>query len=161
MRYSLWHRNTLIGHTELSYVTCMPRSRMGEFVPTDVGLEMLITNERLEGIELELRDEAGRVIPTEQISTQDCNRLARLGGEDAETYEFDEEDLDDETRAAIDHDAALIEEWMAAREPDDLWKDYEDDVPWDESKPFYQIFVHLYDENAIPANSDFLIEDSP
>lgn len=161
MRYSLWHRNTLIGHTELSYVTCMPRSRMGEFIPTGVGLEMLIANERLEGPELELRDEHGRVIPTEHISAQDCNRLARLGLDDTASYEFDEEDLDEETRAAIDHDAALIEEWMAAREPDDLWKDYGEDVPWDESKPFYQIFVQLYDENAIPANSDFLIEDSP
>ena len=50
---------------------------------------------------------------------------------------------------------------MAEREPDDLWKDYEEDVPWDESRPFYQIFVELTDETAIPANSDFLIEDSP
>lgn len=161
MRYSLWHKDTLIGHTELSYVTCMPRLRMGEFAPTDVGLEILIGNEHLEGLDLELRDEHDRVIPTEHILTEDCNRLARLGAEDAGTYEPDDEDLDEETRAAIDHDAALVEQWMAEREPDDLWKDYGEDVPWDESRPFYQIFVELYDETAIPATSDFLVEDSP
>lgn len=161
MRYSLWHKNTLIGHTELSYVTHSPRSRMGEFTPTDVGLEILIGNEHLEGLELELRDEGGRVVPTQHISTQDGNRLARLGADEVDKYELDEEDLDDETRAAIEHDAALIEEWMAEREPDDLWKDYAEDVPWDESTPFYQIFVHLLDDHAIPASSDVLIEDSP
>lgn len=161
MRYSLWHKNTLIGHTELSYVTCMARSRMGEFIPTEVGLEILIDNEHLHGLELELRDEHDRVIPTEHISMQDCNRLARPGAEDAVAYELDDADLDEETRAAIEHDVALVQEWMAEREPDDLWKDYEEDVPWDESRPFYQIFVELTDETAIPANSDFLIEDSP
>lgn len=161
MRYSLWHNDTLIGHTELSYVTCMPRSRMGEFSPTDLGLELLAGNEHLEGLDLQLRDENGRVIPAEHISTQDCNRLARLGREAAERCELDVEELDEESRAAVEHDTALVEEWMAEREPDDLWKDYDGEEAWDESKPFYQIFVYLYDDNAIPANSDFLVEDSP
>lgn len=160
MRYSLWHHNTLIGHTELTYVTCMPRMRMGEFIPTDVGLEMLIGNEHLDGLTLELRDELGRLIPTARISTEDCNRLARLGVDDVDTRDLDE-DFDEEMRTAIEHDAALADEWMAEREPDDLWKDYVEDMPGDESKPFYQIFVHLYDDDAIPATSDLLIEDSP
>ena len=162
MRYSLWNNDILIGHTGLSYHVCTRERRMGELTPTDAGLAILMANERLEGMRLQLRDENGRVIPTEHISTQDANRLARLGRETMENDEFDEfdaEELDEETRAVIDHDAALIEEWMAAREPDDLWKDYDDDDAWDESKPFFQIFVHLRDPNAIPWVSDFAVED--
>lgn len=159
MRYALWNNDILIGHTELSYHVCVPEHRMGELTPTDAGLAILLENEHLEEMRLQLRDESGRVIPTEHISTQDANRLARLGGDAMENYDFDDEELDEETRAAIEHDAALIEEWMAQREPDDLWDDYDDEVVWDESKPFYQIFVHLRDPNAIAWVSDFAIED--
>lgn len=159
MRYSLWTNDTLIGHTELSYHVCSPEHRMGELDPTNSGLALLAGNEHLEQVDLQLRDETGRIIPTERISTQDANRLARLGREAMEDHESAEEDLDDATRAAIEHDAALIEEWMAQREPDDLWKDYDDEDVWDESKPFYQIFVHLRDPHAIPWVSDLAIED--
>jgi hypothetical protein len=132
--------------------------RMGEFIPTDIGLGILIGNEHLDGLALELRDESGRVIPAARISTQDCNRLARLSADEG-PRDPDEDDLDEEASAAFGHDPT--DEWMVEREPDDLWKEYAEDVPWDESKPFYQIFVHLHDDDAIPANSDFLIEDSP
>lgn len=159
MRYSLWNNDTLIGHTELSYHVCIPEHRMGELTPTDAGLELLQANEHLYGLDLQLRDESGRIIPTESISAQDANRLARLGREAMENYECDDEQLDEETRAAIEHDVALVEEWMAQREPDDLWKDYDEEDAWDESKPFYQVFVHLRDANAIPWVSDFAIED--
>lgn len=159
MRYALWNNDILIGHTELSYHVCIPEHRMGKLNPTDAGLAILQKNEHLEDVRLQLRDESGRVVPTECISTQDANRLARLGREAMENDEFDDEDLDEETRAAIEHDAALIEEWMAQREPDDLWNDYDDEDVWDDSKPFYQIFVHLRDPNAIPWVSDFPIED--
>jgi hypothetical protein len=161
VRYSLWHNDTLIGHTELSYVTCVPRSRLGELIPTELGLELLIVNEHLEGLELQLRDESGGVIPTEHISTHDFTRPSPLGADDVEGLDFDEAALDDETRAAIEHDAALIQEWMADSEPDDLWKDYQDDVSWDDGRPFYQIVVQLYDDHAIPASSDLVVEDSP
>jgi hypothetical protein len=134
---------------------------MGELIPTDVGVDILIGNEHLEGLDLELRDEYGRVIPTERITTQDGNRLARPGADEADAYEIDEADLDADMRAAMEHDVVLVEERMTEREPDDLWKDYAEDIPWDESKPFYQIIVHLHDDDAIPASSDFLIEDSP
>jgi hypothetical protein len=134
--------------------------RMGEFLPTDAGLEMLIANEHLDGLTLELRDELGRAIPTARISTQDCNRLARLGADDMDPRDPDD-GHDEETLTEAELDAALAGEWMAEREPADLWNDYAEDVPWDESKPFYQIFVHLHDDAAIPACSDFLIEDSP
>ncbi|MGH7636421.1 MAG: hypothetical protein ACREOK_02120 [Gemmatimonadaceae bacterium] len=160
MRYSLWNNDILIGHTELSYHVCIPEHRMGELAPTDAGLAILQENEHLDEMRLQLRDEGGRVIPTEHISTQDANRLARLGREAMESHEFDDEELDEETRAAIEHDAALIEEWMAQREPDDLWNDYDDEDAWDESKPFYQVFVHLRDPNSIPWVSDVPIEDS-
>ena len=159
MRYSIWNNDTLIGHSELSYHVCKPDLRMGELTPTDAGLAVLLENERLDGLDLQLRDESGRIIPTEHISAQDANRLARLGGEAMENDDVDEADLDDETRAMIDHDAALIEEWMAQREPDDLWKDYDEATAWDESQPLYQVFVHLRDPNAIPWVSDFAIED--
>jgi hypothetical protein len=159
VRYSLWNNDTLIGNTELSYHVCIPEHRMGELTHTDAGLELLLGNEHLEGLDLQLRDENGRIVPTEHISTQDANRLARLGREVMEPYDFDEEELDEETRAVIEHDAALIDEWMAAREPEDLWSDYEGEGTWDESKPFYQIFVRLRDANAIPWVSDFAIED--
>ena len=160
MRYSLWNDDILIGHTELSYHVCIPEHRMGELTPTEAGLALLRANEHLDGLRLELRDEMGCVIPAEHISTQDANRLARLGREAAESCELDEEDLDEATRAAIEHDVALVEEWMAAREPDDLWKDYDGEEAWDESKPFYQIVVELRDANAIPWTSDLVIEDS-
>ena len=160
MRYSLWNNDILIGHTELSYHVCIPEHRMGELAPTDAGLAILRENEHLDEMRLQLRDESGRVIPTEHISTQDANRLARLGREAMENYEFDDEEFDEETRAAIDHDAALVEEWMAQHEPHDLWNDYDDEDAWDESKPFYQVFVHLRDPNSIPWVSDFPIEDT-
>lgn len=158
MRYSLWNNDILIGHTELSYHVGIPEHRMGELTPTDAGLAILRENEHLEEVRLQLRDESGRVIPTEHISTQDANRLARLGRQAMEDCEFDEEELDEETREAIEHDAALIEEWMAQREPDDLWNGYDEDA-WDESKPFYQVVVHLRDPSSIPWVSDFPIED--
>lgn len=159
MRYSIWNNDTLIGHTELSYHVCKPDLRMGELAPTDAGLALLLENEHLDGLDLQLRDENGRIIPTEHISAQDANRLARLGRESMENLEFDEDQLDEEMRASIEHDAALIEEWMAQREPDDLWNDYDEEAVWDESRPFYQVFVHLRDANAIPWVSDFAIED--
>ena len=160
MRYSLWNNDTLIGHSELSYHVSSPDLRMGELSPTDAGLELLAGNERLEGLDVQLRDESGRIIPTEYISAQDANRLARLGGEALERCDLDDEDLDDEMRASIEHDAAPIEEWLAEREPADLWKDYDGEDAWDESKPFYQVFVHLRDPKSIPWVSDFAIEDA-
>lgn len=159
MRYSLWNNDTLIGHSELSYHVCIPEHRMGELTPTDAGLALLVENEHLEGLDLQLRDERGRIIPTEQISAQDANRLARLGREAMERHDFDEEELDEETLARIEHDEAVIEEWLAEREPDDLWKGYGEAEAWDESKPFYQIFVRLRDATAIPWTSDFAIEN--
>lgn len=159
MRYSLWNNDILIGHTTLSYHVCVPEHRMGELKPSEAGLAILLANEHLEGMRLQLRDESGHVIPTEHISAQDANRLARLGREAMDNYEFDDEEADDETRAAIEHDAALIEEWMAQREPEDLWTDYDDEDTWDDSTPFYQLFVHLRDPNSIPWVSDVAIED--
>jgi hypothetical protein len=159
VRYALWNDDILIGHTELSYHVCIPEHRTGQLTPTDAGLAMLLENEHLDEVRLQLRDEDGRVIPTEHISTQDANRLARLGREAIDDHEFGEEDFDEETRAAIEHDTALVEEWMAQHEPDDLWIDYDGEDAWDDSKPFYQIFVDLRDPNAIPWVSDFPIED--
>lgn len=159
MRYSLWNDDILIGHTELSYHVCIPEHRTGQLTPTDAGLAMLLENEHLDEVRLQLRDEDGRVIPTEHISTQDANRLARLGREAMDTRDFDEDDLDEDARAAIERDAAIIEEWMAEAEPDDLWNDYAAEDAWDESKPFYEVFVRLRDANAIPWVSDFPIED--
>lgn len=150
MRYSIWHKEILIGYTELSYDTCMPKMRMGELDPTDEGLAILLENEHLEGLELHLRLPNGKVVPTERISAQDANRLARLGQEAMERDKFDDEDLDAETRAAIEHDVALIEEWLAENEPDEFWKDYESEDTWDYSQPFYQVFVHLLDDTDIP-----------
>ena len=160
MRYSLWNNETLLGHTELSYPVCIPEHRMGELTPTDAGLELLLTNEHLDGLDLQLRDESGRIIPTDHISAHDANSLARLGADAIDEYEFDDEELDEDTRAAIEHDAALIEEWMAEREPDDLRKEYDEEDAWDASRPSYQIFVRLRDANAIPWASDFAIEDA-
>jgi hypothetical protein len=159
VRYSLWNNDTLIGHTDLSYHVCRPEHRMGALSPTDAGLAILLENEHLEGLDVQLRDESGRIIPTEYISAQDANRLARLGREAADNDEFDDAHLGEETRAAIEHDATLIEEWMAQREPDDLWRDYDGEDAWDESKPCYQVFVHLRDPNAIPWVSDVAIEN--
>jgi hypothetical protein len=159
VRYSLWNNDTLIGHTELSYHVCIPEHRMGELSTTDAGTELLLGNEHLDGLDLQLRDEDGRIIPTEHISTQDANRLARLGRETMDSYEFDDEELDEATRAAIEHDATLVEEWMTDGEPDDLWKGYDEEDAWDDSCPFYQIFVVLRDASAIPWVSDLVIED--
>ena len=78
MSYSIWTNDTLIGHTRLSYDVCTPEHRMGELEPTDAGLALLLENEFLDGLDLQLRDEGGTIIPTEHISTLDANRLARL-----------------------------------------------------------------------------------
>src|SRR5437867_5964465 len=40
-QYTVWSRGRLLGHTDLGYVRCLPRHRMGDFHPTEEGESLM------------------------------------------------------------------------------------------------------------------------
>jgi hypothetical protein len=142
----------LLGETELDYMRCMPGHRMGDLTPSALGERLLASEVHLDSLALELRGLDGRVIPTQWIDVRDAAFAAILARDPIDDADYPD-DEDPEIQAAIDHDVALIREWMDAREPDGFWKDYDDDGdrPWLESSfPRYQIQIRLVDDGAIP-----------
>ena len=153
MRYTIWSRDRMLGESELDYVRCMPKHRMGDLTPTAVGERLLASEAHLDSLQLELRGPGGRVIQTEWIDVRDTEQLLALA-RDIPDEEFDEAELDAETRAAIEHDVALIEEWDREREPEGLWDDYDRSVirEWQDTVMFprYQVQVRLIDDADVP-----------
>ena len=153
MRYTIWSRDRMLGESELDYVRCMPKHRMGDLTPTAVGERLLASEAHLDSLQLELRGAGGRVIQTEWIDVRDTEQLLALA-RDIPDEEFDEAELDAETRAAIEHDVALIEEWDREREPEGLWEDYDRSVirEWQDTVMFprYQVQVRLIDDADVP-----------
>ena len=132
----------------------MPRHRMGDLVPTDLGDRLLpgATHGRGDPLDFELRGPDGGLIPTADIGVNDCEYLlamARKAEDDPEPILGDEEAA--ELQAAIEHDAALIAEWFDASDSVDLGDVHVGDEPWQESPfPRYQILVTLFDDADIP-----------
>ena len=153
MHYTIWSRDRMLGETELDYIRCMPKHRMGDLTPTAIGERLLASEAHLDSLQLELRGSDGRVIQTEWIDVRDTEQLLALAREIPDE-EFDDADLDAETRAAIEHDVALIEEWDREREPEGLWEDYDRSLmrDWQDTVMFprYQVQVRLIDDADVP-----------
>lgn len=105
----------------------------------------------VESLELELRAPNGSVVPTEWIDARDNEVTLSLAREDEYPTLpdplFAETEEDKQLLASIEHDAALLEEWLG---PD--WDDDSDGRPWEEKPEFprYQIQVGLFNDAAIP-----------
>ena len=147
MRYSVWHKETLLGTTDFGYVRCMPRHRAGWLEPTEHALA------HVDVFELELRREDGTVVPTEFLAIQDTERLlarAREAEEEQDRHEaiYGEEPLDPELEAAVAHDLELMDtHWQEVEER-------EGPQPWepDEERdwPRFQVFAELMHDADIP-----------
>ena len=94
--------------------------------------------DELDSLALELRDDDGTVIKTEDIAIQDTEQLLAMAEED-DDLPLDE-DLTAEMKEAIEEEVAMMTEAFA-----DL-----DDEPWMPAKEFarYQIFVALTGHDA-------------
>ena len=99
MPYTVWSNGVLLGHSDLGFVECLPKHRVGWFHATEQGepiieilndprraslnrhnvdkatleADLLASYDRLAGYPLELRDDAGAVIPTEDIAIMDMD----------------------------------------------------------------------------------------
>ena len=143
-KYSLWSRGRLIGHTTLDFYP-FRCSRMGWLELTELGERLA---DSIEQLELELRDAAGRVVPTRHVSAQDTDRL----GADADDL-LDDSDAEvepDETTFDDEFAAALIELGMA--EPP-VWDEGAEirSEPLDEPElPRFQVYVELERADSVP-----------
>jgi hypothetical protein len=179
MQYTLWSRGKRLGHTDLDLPHVQDRVRMGFIEPTEEGTRLLpdatgvpaaahalakaarraahqryeaLTEfadfraacDRREALDLELRDEMGVLFPCEWIRINDIDDQSW-----AEDDFDDDEDLDPELEAAIDHDAELIE---SSLDEDDASYFDEDDLdcpsPWEPPDPRwetsrYHVMVYL------------------
>jgi hypothetical protein len=145
VRYTLWSRGRLIGHTALDFYP-FHTSRMGWLELTELGERFA---ESLETLDFELRNAIGIVIPTVHVSVQDTDRLARL----AENASDDDAIVDadpDETTFDDEFAAALIELGMA--EPP-VWEEPEEEgvESIDEPDlPRFQVYVELVRADSVP-----------
>lgn len=138
MSYTVWQGDRLIGETDLASERVDARYRSGNFIPTPGTEEFVPTTDH----SLQLRDAGGNVIPTEWLTVYDLD--ADILDDDAD---FDEP-LDEELEASVEHDAALIREWMSAREAEVF--DDSDDDRFSEEFSRYQIQLMLAEGAAIP-----------
>jgi hypothetical protein len=160
MPYTLWSKGRLLGHTELDFIANTATAKMGWFHPTEVGEEIIeiitepsrvvlgyargvdaeqfradltAAGNRVEALELELHDPAGVVLSVEDIGINDTHRLLALAAE--HEGEFEDDVIDEELQAAIDHDMEVLR-----------FDDMEDESqPWAEPTEFprYQILVFM------------------
>jgi hypothetical protein len=112
--------------------------------------------QRLGARDLELRRDDGSAVPTLEIGIQDTEHLLPLVEEGFDD-DIDTSDADDELKAlaerypelqaAIEHDAALLEQAMREDDPTPDWLS---EIVNRQSFPRYQIHVLLSDGLAIP-----------
>lgn len=147
MRYSVWHKDTLLGTTDFGYVRCMPRQRAGWLEPTEHALA------HVDVFELALRREDGTVVPTRFLAIQDTERLLALAREAEEEHDrheaiFGEAPLDAELEAAVAHDLELLESDETDAEGWDRPQPWEPDEERD--WPRFQVFAELVRDADIP-----------
>ena len=134
MTYTVWLGDRLIGEADLASERIEPRYCSGTFTPVPGNEALVPTTDP----SLQLRDSSGNVVPTEWVTVYDLD--ADLIDED--DLEFDEQ-FDEELEASIEHDAALIREWIEARDAEHL--DQSDNGPFEATEEFsrYHIQVRL------------------
>jgi hypothetical protein len=136
--YTVWQGDRLIGETDLANERVDSRYRSGNFIPIPGTEELVPTTDS----SLQLRDAGGTVVPTEWVTLYDLD--ADIVGDETE---FDEP-LDDELAASVEHDAALVREWMAARDSEHF--DDSNDDEFSEEFTRFQIQLKLIEAAAIP-----------
>jgi len=134
----VWQGDRLIGETDLANERVDSRYRSGNFIPIPGTEELVPTTDS----SLQLRDAGGTVVPTEWVTLYDLD--ADIVGDETE---FDEP-LDDELAASVEHDAALVREWMAARDSEHF--DDSNDDEFSEEFTRFQIQLKLIEAAAIP-----------
>jgi hypothetical protein len=105
--------------------------------------DFLSACDRREALELELRDEADVMLQCEWIQINDLGDPLWSDDEFDELDEFDEELLDPELQAAIEHDAELFEEFSREQEYDRGWEP--PDERWESG---YHMMVYLGEANT-------------
>lgn len=97
-------------------------------------------------LELTLHREDGTLVPTESIGIQDTEwLLAQADRHRAEEDPESDDTVDDEELArAVEHDLAIMREWLEENAPP--WKAEEEPG----ELPRYQVHVRLVDEEAMP-----------
>ena len=139
MSYTVWQGDRLIGETDLASDRVDARYRSGNFIPVPGTEELVPTTDS----SLQLRDAGGKVVPTEWLTVYDLD--ADIVDDEADL----DEPLDEELEASVDHDAALIREWMAARELE-AFDACDDDDDFVEEFSRYQVQLMLAEGAAIP-----------
>jgi hypothetical protein len=175
MRYALWSRGRLLGHTELDLACVQDRVRMGFIDPTEQGIRLLpdatgvpaaahalaraarravnqpevslsefadfrAACDRREALQLELRDEADAVFPCEWIQVNDIDDHSWADGD----FDADEDEpLDPELEAAIEHDVELIDSYLDGDDYERTSSWEPPDGRWDTMK--YHVMVYLGD----------------
>lgn len=179
MSYTLWSLGRLVGETDFAFLTSEERQRRGWLIPTEQGeplaaiaagvsdameaaleaydLEQAAADiaaavDRRDGLELELHDEAGKVIPVERITIRDTVVLMSVGDTRYEADKSWYDSLSDEERRAFDAaiDGQVESEARGAGRP--RHDDFADEGPGMVcGLPRYEIVVKLVDDSAIPA----------
>jgi hypothetical protein len=137
--YTVWLGDRLIGETDIANHRVEPRFCTGNFFPLP-GHEALVPTT---DPSLHVRDSAGNLLPTDWVTVYD---LEENPIEDDE-LEFDEP-FDPELEASVEHDAALIRQWMEEREAEGLYDS--DDEAFAEEFSRYQLQLRLAVDMAIP-----------
>ena len=139
MTYTVWLGDRLIGEADLANERVESRHCSGNFIPTPGNEALVPTTDP----SLHIRDSSGKIIPTDWVTVYDLD-ADPIGDEDEFDEPFDEE-LDEELEASIVHDAALIREWIEAREAENV----ADEASFDDEFTRYQIQLRLADGAAI------------
>lgn len=160
MPYTLWSTEGLLGESELDFVWRDDRRRAGFLDPTELG-EILLgiapgtpieTPPPDMSLTLELRDENGVVIPTEDIFVRDIDYVMSLV-DDAHDEPRLSPEQEAEIERSVEHDLALF---FASDEPDEP-DEPDDETAWrSPNQPpasrwtRFQIHVRLIDDASIP-----------
>ena len=138
MTYTLWLGDRLIGEADLANERVEPRFCSGNFFPLPGNEALFPTTDP----SLQLRDPTGKLVPTDWVTVYDL---------DADPVEDDEIEFDEPydpgLEASIEHETALIREWIEEREAENL--DDTDDDLFGEEFSRYQIQLKLAEDATI------------
>jgi hypothetical protein len=138
--YTVWLGDRLIGEADLASERVEPRYCSGRFIPASGNEELVPTTDP----SLQIRDPSGHVVPTDWVTIYDLDE--DLVEDD--DLEFDEP-YDPELEASIEHDAALIREWIDAGEAESLDESLDESFGDDEEFSRYHIQIKLAADAAI------------
>lgn len=154
MPYTLWSTEGLLGDTELDFVWRDDRRRVGFLDPTELG-EILLgippgspigMPYPCDSLTLELRDDQGAVIPTEEIFVRDVEYVMSLVEAQQPEPELTEEELE-EMQQEFEEEVSLL---GGSHDLDEALFDRAQDRPPRQEWTRFQIHVRLVDDASIP-----------